>query len=218
VSGLRRGAPVLFNGIRVGEVTDLQLSADKPSQVTATLQVNKATPIRSDTRVGLEFAGLTGVASVSLKGVSATTPLIEREEGEPPTLKADLGASQDLMQAVHDALNNANAIIAENRESLHKAIQDLAVFTSALARNADGLDDVVNNTKQATASIRDLADHLDKRTDEITVGVNKMTESATKQINIVGGDAHRAIMNIDRAVTDLAKNPQRILFGGGGAK
>jgi phospholipid/cholesterol/gamma-HCH transport system substrate-binding protein len=158
---------------------------------------------------------LTGVASVSLKGVSATTPLIEREEGEPPTLKADLGASQDLMQAVHDALNNANAIIAENRESLHKAIQDLAVFTSALARNADGLDDVVNNTKQATASIRDLADHLDKRTDEITVGVNKMTESATKQINIVGGDAHRAIINIDRAVTDLAKNPQRLLFGGG---
>ena len=80
---------MLFNGIRVGEVTNLQLSPDKPSQVIATLQVNKATPIRSDTRVGLEFAGLTGVASVSLKGVSATTPLIEREEGEPPTLKAD---------------------------------------------------------------------------------------------------------------------------------
>ena len=218
VSGLRRGAPVLFNGIRVGEVTDLQLTPDKPSQVTATLQVNKATPIRSDTRVGLEFAGLTGVASVSLKGVSATTPLIEREEGEPPTLKADLGASQDLMQAVHDALNNANAVIAENREALHKAIQDLAVFTSALARNADSIDDVVNNTKQATASIRDLADHLDKQTDEITLGVNRMTESATKQINIVGGDAHRAIINIDRAVTDLTKNPQRILFGGGGSK
>ena len=115
VSGLRRGAPVLFNGIRVGEVTDLQLTPDKPSQVTATLQVNKATPIRSDTRVGLEFAGLTGVASVSLKGVSATTPLIEREEGEPPTLKADLSASQDMMQAVHETLNNANAVITENQ-------------------------------------------------------------------------------------------------------
>ena len=119
---------------------------------------------------------------------------------------------------MHEALNNANAVINENREALHKAIQDLAVFTSALARNADGIDEVVNNTKQATASIRDLADHLDKRTDEITVGVNKMTESATKQINIVGGDAHRAILNIDRAVTDLAKNPQRILFGGSGSK
>jgi phospholipid/cholesterol/gamma-HCH transport system substrate-binding protein len=222
VSGLRRGAPVLFNGIRVGEVAELYLTPDKPSQVTATLQVNKATPIRSDTRVGLEFAGLTGVASVSLKGVSATTPLIEREEGEPPTLKAESAASQDMMQAVHEALNNANAVINENREALHKAVEDLAVFTSALARNADNIDEVVNNTKQATASIRDLSDHLDKRTDEITAGVKKMTETATKQIEIVGGDAHRTIIHIDKAVgnvekavTDLTKNPQRLLFGGG---
>jgi phospholipid/cholesterol/gamma-HCH transport system substrate-binding protein len=222
VSGLHRGGPVLFNGIRVGEVTDLQLNPDKPSQVIATLQVNKATPIRSDTRVGLEFTGLTGIASVSLKGVSATTPLIEREEGEPPTLKADPSATQDMMQAVRDTLNNANAIIADNQAALHQAIQDLATFTTALARNADSIDEIVNNTKQATASVRDLAGNLDKRTDDITTGVNKLTETATKQIEVVGGDAHRTIIhidkavgNIDKAVTDLAKNPQRILFGSG---
>src|SRR6185437_12941566 len=157
VSGLRRGAPVLFNGIRVGEVTDLQLTPDKPSQVTATLQVNKATPIRSDTRVGLEFAGLTGVASVSLKGVSATTPLIEREEGEPPTLKADPSASQDMMQAARDVLNRAEEVIAANQEAIRQAVKDIATFSASLARNSDNVDDVVNNTKQATASIRDLA-------------------------------------------------------------
>jgi phospholipid/cholesterol/gamma-HCH transport system substrate-binding protein len=233
VSGLQRGGPVLFNGIRVGEVTKLELNADKPSEVIATLQVNKATPIRSDTHVGLEFTGLTGIASVSLKGVSATTPLLEREEGEPPTLRADPNASQDLMKAVRDTLNNANAVIADNQAALHQAIKDLSVFTAALARNADSIDDVVNNTKQATASIRDLADNLDKRTAdlatnldkrtaEITTGINKLTETATKQIEVVGGDAHRTIIhidravgNIDRAVTDLAKNPQRILFGSG---
>jgi phospholipid/cholesterol/gamma-HCH transport system substrate-binding protein len=233
VSGLRVGGPVLFNGIRVGEVTQLKLNPEKPSEVEATLQVNKATPIRSDTHVGLEFTGLTGIASVSLRGVSATTPLLEREEGEPPTLKADASASQDLMQAVRDTLNNANAVIAENQEALHKAVQDLSVFTAALARNADSIDEVVNNTKQATASIRDLAgsldqrtadiasgvtkltDNLDQRTADITTGVNKLTETATKQIEIVGGDAHRTLIHIDKAVSDLAKNPQRILFGSG---
>ncbi|MGH6728259.1 MAG: MlaD family protein, partial [Pseudolabrys sp.] len=124
VAGLSRGGPVLFNGIRVGEVTNLQLNPDKPSEVIATLQVNKATPIRSDTHVGLEFTGLTGIASVSLKGVSTTTPLIEREEGEPPTLKADPAASQDLMKAVRDTLNNANSVIADNQAALHQAVQD----------------------------------------------------------------------------------------------
>ena len=55
VSGLHVGGNVLFNGIRVGEVTRLTLDPDKPSQVVAMLAVNKATPIRSDTKVGLEF-------------------------------------------------------------------------------------------------------------------------------------------------------------------
>jgi phospholipid/cholesterol/gamma-HCH transport system substrate-binding protein len=217
VSGLGVGGPVLFNGIRVGEVTNLKLNPDNPSQVTAILTVNKATPIRSDTRVSLEFTGLTGIASVALKGVSATTPLIEKEEGEPPTLKADATASQDLAQAVRDALGRVDTVIDENRQGLHEVIQNLAAFTAALARNADQVDAIMTNTKEATASVHELATNLDTRTAEITTGVNKFTSTATKQIEIVGGDAHRTLINIDKAVTDLARNPQRILFGGGGS-
>jgi len=205
VSGLRVGSSVLFNGIRVGEVNQLYLTPDKPTQVTAMLQVNKATPIRSDTHVGLEFTGLTGIASVSLKGVSATTTLLEREEGEPPTLKADPGAGQDVMQAAREVLNKAEAVITTNQEALHKAIDNLAAFTETLARNSPGIDEIVANTKHATASAAELADNLDKRTAEITVGINKMTSTATRQIEIVG-----------KAVVDLAHNPQRILFGGSG--
>ncbi|MGA7666632.1 MAG: MlaD family protein, partial [Pseudolabrys sp.] len=212
VSGLQVGGNVLFNGIRVGEVTNLRLDPDKPSQVVAMLAVNKSTPIRSDTRVGLEFAGLTGVAAVSLKGVSATTPLIEREEGEPPTLKADPSASQDMMQAARDVLNKAEDVIAANQEALHRAITDIATFSASLARNSDNVDSIVkdaketmSNAKEATASARTLMDNLDKRTDDITIGVNKMTATATRQIDIAG-----------RAITDLAHNPQRFLFGGGG--
>jgi phospholipid/cholesterol/gamma-HCH transport system substrate-binding protein len=210
VSGLQVGGNVLFNGIRVGEVTNLRLDPDNPRQVVALLAVNKATPIRSDTRVGLEFAGLTGVASVSLKGVSANTPLIEREEGEPPTLRSDPSASQDMMQAAREVLNKAEEVITANQEALHQAINDIATFSASLARNADSVDSIVSdakatmsNAKEATASARTLMDNLDKRTDEITIGVNRMTATATRQIDSAG-----------RAITDLAHNPQRFLFGG----
>ena len=210
VSGLQVGGNVLFNGIRVGEVTNLRLDPDKPSQVVAMLAVNKSTPIRSDTRVGLEFAGLTGVAAVSLKGVSANTPLIEREEGEPPTLKADPSASQDMMQAARDVLNKAEEVITANQDALHQAIADIATFSASLARNSENVDAIVkdaketmSNAKEATASARTLMENLDKRTDDITIGVNRMTATATKQIDIAG-----------RAITDLAHNPQRFLFGG----
>src|SRR5215510_9801257 len=210
VSGLQVGGNVLFNGIRVGEVTSLRLDADKPNQVVAMLAVNKSTPIRSDTRVGLEFAGLTGVAAVSLKGVSANTPLIEREEGEPPTLKADPSASQDMMQAARDVLNKAEEVIAANQEALHRAVTDIAAFSASLARNSDNVESIVreaketmSNAREATASARSLIENLDKRTDDITIGINKMTATATRQFDSAGP-----------ATTDLAHNPQRFLFGG----
>ena len=70
VSGLLTGAAVLFNGIRVGEVTALALDASNPNLVTATIAVAAGTPVRADTKVGLDFQGLTGVPVVTLQGGS----------------------------------------------------------------------------------------------------------------------------------------------------
>src|SRR6185295_7449947 len=147
VSGLRVGSSVLFNGIRVGEVTALRLNADTPSQVTALLIVNKATPIRADTYVGLEFQGLTGIASVSMKGIAANTPLLEKEEGEPPTLKADITASQDMMSAAREVLAKADAVITANQEDLRKAVKNFEAFSDSLAKNSANIDAVMANTK-----------------------------------------------------------------------
>ena len=63
VSGLRTGGSVLFNGIRVGEVTGLALNPKRPQAVIATISIDKSIAVRSDTEAGLEFQGLTGIAS-----------------------------------------------------------------------------------------------------------------------------------------------------------
>ncbi len=226
VSGLRIGGPVTFNGIRVGEVTAMQLT-DDPSQVAAVLSVNKSTPVRADTRVSLEYAGLTGIASVSLKGALASAAPLQAKGGALPTLKADPNAGTDMSTAVRETLGRADAVIAENQESLRNAIKNLEEFTADLARNGDKLDKLVDNSTQAMGSVAelagnlnkqtsDLAEAIDKRTAEITVGITTVTDTANKHIDIVGNDLHRAVIRIEKAVTDLAKNPHRILFGGGG--
>lgn len=214
VSGLRVGAPVMFNGIRVGQVTGLGLT-ENPSEVSAILAVERATPVRQDTRVTLEFAGLTGIASVSLKGALASAPPLEGEGGELPTLKADTSASQDLSASVRESLSKVDAVIVQNQESLHKAIKNLEEFTAALARNGDKIDKVMEEGAGAMESMRKLGDNLDKRTATITSDVHKVTETANKQIDSVGTTATRAISNVEKAITDLAANPQRFLFGGG---
>ena len=219
VSGLRVGSSVLFNGIRVGEVTALKLDPEAPSQVTALIVVNKATPIRSDTYVGLEFTGLTGIAAVSLKGISTSAPLLEKEEGEPPSLRADIGSSQDAMQAARDVLARADAVITANQEDLRKAIQNLTKFSDTLAKNSENLDSIITNTKDATASAKDfmasgkelmvsgkeMVENVDKRTAEMSGHFNTLMKTSTAQVQVVG-----------KSITELAKNPSRILFGGGG--
>ena len=120
-------------------------------------------------------------------------------------------------------MGRADAVIAANQESLHKAIKNIETFTDALARNSEQDRQHRRQRQQPDrppartrwSSVHKLSDNLDKRTASITAGINKVTDSANKQINIVGADAHRAINNIDRAVTDLAKHPSRFLFGGG---
>src|SRR6185312_16594666 len=55
VSGLRTGSAVLFNGIRVGDVTSLALDANDPARVIANVGVSAQTPVRQDTIASLEY-------------------------------------------------------------------------------------------------------------------------------------------------------------------
>src|SRR5665647_1999524 len=76
VSGLRTGASVLFNGIKVGEVTDLKLNPEHPKQVAASISIDKKVAVRADTEIGLEFQGLTGISALSLKGGDPAKPAL----------------------------------------------------------------------------------------------------------------------------------------------
>lgn len=138
VSGLLVGAAVLFNGIRVGEVTGLGLAADSPRRVDATIAVAADTPIHADTKVGLDFQGLTGVPVIALEG--------GKQAGPPTgtlTLVADPAAGESMTQAARNALARVDSVLAENAEPLKSTIANLKTFTDGLAKNTGGLDSIV---------------------------------------------------------------------------
>jgi phospholipid/cholesterol/gamma-HCH transport system substrate-binding protein len=140
VSGLLTGAAVLFNGIRVGEVTDLRLDPGHPRQVIATVAVVATTPVRADTQAGLEYQGLTGVPVVSLLGGASAAPLVSPSPAEPPLLMADPAAGQSMTEAARQALHRIDTLLADNADPLKSAIANLNTFTGALARNSDRVD------------------------------------------------------------------------------
>jgi phospholipid/cholesterol/gamma-HCH transport system substrate-binding protein len=146
VSGLLVGSSVLFNGIRVGEVTNLGLDSEHPEQVVATIAVDRGTPIRTDTQVGIETQGLTGGAAVALRGGSASASIVPVEGA----LTAPPQAGQDWTQSARDAFQRVDEILSENSESLHSAITNIDTFSDALARNSDKVDGILAGLEKMT--------------------------------------------------------------------
>lgn len=150
VSGLRQGSAVLFNGMRVGEVTDLRLDPAVPRGLLVTIAVERATPVRADTQAGVDTQGLMGTPAVSLQGGDPASPPLQASAGTPPTLSADPAAGQDTMQTARTVLRRIDSILVDNAEPLKTTIANLKVFTDALARNSDKLDGIIEGVERMT--------------------------------------------------------------------
>jgi phospholipid/cholesterol/gamma-HCH transport system substrate-binding protein len=150
VSGLLVGSAVLFNGIRVGEVTSLGLNPQNPKEVTAAVAIDPATPVRSDTHVGMDFQGLTGAPVIVLTGGSASGPLLAGSDGEPPVLTADPDAGRSLTQAARETLGRLDTILSDNSAPVHDVIANLATFAQALAKNSDRVDGIMAGLERLT--------------------------------------------------------------------
>ena len=148
VSGLRYGSAVLFNGIRVGEVTDLQLDPANPRSVTAMIAIAQGVPIRTDTQVGLEVQGLMGAPAVSLKGGANDASALATAPSVAPLIVAEAGSTQDTMQTAREVLRRIDGILADNAEPLRSTIGNLNTFTAVLARNSDRIDHIAEGAER----------------------------------------------------------------------
>jgi phospholipid/cholesterol/gamma-HCH transport system substrate-binding protein len=226
--GLRNGSAVLFNGIRVGEVMKVAVDPADPHRVLANIEVDAKAPIRTDTSVSLDFQGLTGIASISLTGGSPDAPPFARFADEPPMLIADASGSQDVMRVARDVMKRVDGLLAENG-TLFVTFKNVEAFTQTLADNRERVDNILaglenlsggpdgkGDIQEAARSMRQLADNLDKRTADISVGINRFSATGARELEAFASDARRTLSEIDRAVKNLDRNPSRLLFGGSG--
>ncbi len=227
VSGLKPGGWVLFNGLRVGEVSSLQIDPKAPRQVIAVIYVDKDVVLRQDTGISLEFQGLTGFATIALRGGSPTSPPLD-----PPVLRVDLGSTQDLSSAARSVLRRLDTVVTENETSVRTSLKNLEIFTGTLANNADrieriianaegvvgGADAKLNDIAEAARSVRSLADNLDKNVSEMSTGLSRFSNSGLREWEKLAVDGRRAISTLEQAVKNIDQNPSRLLFGGAPAQ
>lgn len=227
-SGLRTGGNVNFNGIKIGEVTSIKL--DDPKRVVVLASVDKSAPIRKDTMVGLEFAGLTGVSSVSLKGGSVEAGGIPVADDGVPTLMADPNAIMDIGEAVRATLQNVNRLVTENQETLHESIVNLQAFSKTLADNSDRINNIMSGAETISKALASNSGHIDS----IMAGIDtlmgskdgqegdlqkaarsfrELADNLDKRSAGLIADGRRTLSDISRAVNNFDRNPTRVIFG-----
>ncbi|HZZ60554.1 MAG TPA: MlaD family protein [Roseiarcus sp.] len=182
VSGLSPGATVLFNGLKVGEVTTLGFVKGNPSQVVADIDVtNASAPINSDTKAQLETQGLTGSATVALIGGEKGGELT----GNPPVIPSLPTASlADLQTKAGYVLDLANKLLVDNAQPIHQTIENVQSFSMALAANSGGVDAALKGLADLGKTIQPLADRM-----------QTLSDDADKLVQAIDADKVRAIVD-----------------------
>jgi phospholipid/cholesterol/gamma-HCH transport system substrate-binding protein len=114
VSGLARGSSVLFNGIKIGDVSRVRFDPQRPGDLLATITVAKSAPIRTDTVAGVDYQGLTGAANILLTGGSADAQALLPSDGKQPEIAADPVASRSWMQNAGRVLGRLDEMLSRN--------------------------------------------------------------------------------------------------------
>ena len=148
VSGLTAGANVLFNGIRAGTVTRIDLDANEPKRVTVAVSLDPGTPVRADTQVDITSQGFTGAAAIALKGGSAQAPRLTPTNGHPPLLVAGPDVGRTLTESVQETLHRVDAILNDNAKPLHTAVTGVAAFADMLGRNSERVEGLLGGLEK----------------------------------------------------------------------
>jgi phospholipid/cholesterol/gamma-HCH transport system substrate-binding protein len=201
VTGLTRGSSVLFNGLRVGEVKDLQLFPEDPRSIYAVIDVANSTPIRNDTRARIESQGLAGVVAIQLLGGKVDAPALQAREGQAlPTIIAERSEVQDLLETVRnvarrtdDLFERLGRFVDDNDRSIATTIRNVEKFSAALGDNADGVNKMLSSIAAAAERIGPLATQLESFTRDLS--------EITRQVDMPR--VNRTIENIDRFATAL---------------
>ena len=225
-AGLGRGSAVLFNGVKVGDVSRVYFDVNDPSIAIADTEIDRLTPLTKSTKADIGIAGLTGQANIELKGANLKEPklLDEAEEtgriaeitANPSAVTNLLETAQDIFTRADRVLSNLEGFITDVRAPLTDTIKNAEKFSQALGDNADGVDDflasVTKLSKQLAGasdkleSTLDAAEGLIKSVDKEEVGkIVDNVANLTKNLSETSNQIDGVVGRVDGAVKSITE-------------
>jgi phospholipid/cholesterol/gamma-HCH transport system substrate-binding protein len=212
VTGLSKGSPVQYNGIQIGEVSQLKLDPKDPRKVIAQIQVAADTPIKIDTRAKLGLLGLTGVAFVQLTGgAPSSKPLMPTPDNPVPEIKSEasalsalLASGSDVVTSINGILDRLGKIISQQIVTrINHTLASIDQTTSALAAERDDLRTLI---QQAAAASKELNQTL--------AGANQLVNGPGRQTLDRAAAAMASLQKTAQTLNELLTENQGSLQSG----
>ncbi len=211
VRGLSEGGEVHFNGIRVGEVTDLNLDPKKGDQVIARIRVDATTPIRVTSRAQLEPQGITGLNYIQITAGNPNSAILKTQypqnvvpviQSQPSPIAELLSGSGTVLAQTVDALNRINRVLSDdNVRSFSTSLKNVEALTTELEARKGMLEQLEQALTKANAAIGEY-EALGASTRQL---VETDGRQAMANINQAAEEAQQAVASINRSATGLER-------------
>ncbi|MDX2234965.1 MAG: MlaD family protein [Hyphomonadaceae bacterium] len=182
--GIGAGTEVRFNGIRVGEVSDLFMDPGQETNVVARIRIGATWPVRTDSDVRLEPLGLTGLNLIQISSGEATGALMRHRMGDPPPRIQARGAALDqILESSETIAQNATEALAGARDVLN---QENAARLSRILKN---LEDVSTTLAAEQGAIKNTA----RAAEELRVASRQFTATA-REFELLARDGRQSLV------------------------
>jgi phospholipid/cholesterol/gamma-HCH transport system substrate-binding protein len=226
VIGLAPGAEVYLNGIKVGTVDALELDAEDIRKVAVTVKLKAGTPIHSDTRAVLQYAGITGLKVIDLRGgtsAAAVVPpgaAIAAGPGMLDVLEAQARAivdqSTELMKRVNVLTDNLVAITAPASLAASNLAATSTTLKVMVDENRVALRESVVAIRQTAVGASELLDgqvaQLFGNAGDFVAELKKLLVANEGPLRAAVFDLRQASRSFKELARDVRQKPSRLLF------
>ncbi len=128
-----------------------------------------------------------------------------------------------------NSVNDVAATVRDNRVNVDHTLKNFAEMSAKLNGSADKVDGLLTSAQgflgapgtkgaltqlgDAAQSVKKLAEDLDVRVKEISVGLNRFSNSGLRQYEALAIQGQRVLEDIDQTVRSFKQNPSQLIWG-----